>query len=218
MHHYVIMLFAVLQNRGETEPLYNMGNEPERDPFLDRVFQNQEKKKPYVKGQPLDLFRLHGAVQERGGMEENRGETEPLYNMGNEPERDPFLDRVFQNQEKKKDYVKGQPLDLFRLHGAVQERGGMEENRGGTEPLYNIGNEPERDPFLDRVFQNQEKKSPMLKDSPWIYSDYTGLSKKGVEWKRTAVEQNLYIIWATSRNVTHSLIGCSRIKKKKALC
>ncbi|XP_053382823.1 uncharacterized protein LOC123564426 [Mercenaria mercenaria] len=137
-----------------------MGPETERAPYLDRLFENNDKKTPLVKGQPVDLFRLYGAVQERGGMEEcqgmpetlekykedleerlhhmrrrceehektiNHGEAELLYEMGQEPEWVLFLDRIFQNQEKKTPRVKGQPLDLFRLYGAVQERGGMEE-------------------------------------------------------------------------------------------
>lgn len=56
--------------------LYDMGAEPERKPFLDRLFAFLEEKgtpisnMPVISKQPIDLYRLYFIVQEKGGMVE----------------------------------------------------------------------------------------------------------------------------------------------------
>ena len=56
--------------------LYEMGNEMNRRPFLDRLFAFLEEKgspitsMPVISKQPLDLFKLYVCVQEKGGMVE----------------------------------------------------------------------------------------------------------------------------------------------------
>ena len=59
--------------------LYEMGNEPGRRAFLDRLFSFLEEKgtpintMPVISKQPLDLYRLYVCVQEKGGMMEVSG-------------------------------------------------------------------------------------------------------------------------------------------------
>ena len=54
--------------------LYEMGMEPGRRPFLDRLFSFLDEKgtpintMPVISKQPLDLYRLYVIVQEKGGM------------------------------------------------------------------------------------------------------------------------------------------------------
>lgn len=56
--------------------LYEMGMEPARRPFLDRLFGFLDEKgtpmsnMPVISKQPIDLFRLYVIVQEKGGMVE----------------------------------------------------------------------------------------------------------------------------------------------------
>lgn len=68
----------VLQKSGSGDymKLYEMGMEPGRRPFLDRLFAFLEEKgtpmsnMPVISKQPIDLFRLYMIVQEKGGMVE----------------------------------------------------------------------------------------------------------------------------------------------------
>lgn len=61
---------------GDQMKLYEMGMEPQRRPFLDRLFIYLEEKgtpitaMPVISKQPLDLYRLYLCVQEKGGMVE----------------------------------------------------------------------------------------------------------------------------------------------------
>lgn len=58
--------------------LYDMGEETERRPFLDRLFSYMEEKgtpiaaMPMISKQPIDLYRLYLMVKERGGLLEVR--------------------------------------------------------------------------------------------------------------------------------------------------
>ena len=73
-------MFQYLQksNAGDHLKLFEMGNEMQRRPFLDRLFAFLEEKgtpitnMPVISKQPLDLYRLYLCVQERGGMVEVR--------------------------------------------------------------------------------------------------------------------------------------------------
>jgi len=64
---------------GDYMKLYEMGMEPERRPFLERLFAFLEEKgspisnMPVISKQPIDLYRLYLIVQEKGGMVEVRG-------------------------------------------------------------------------------------------------------------------------------------------------
>ena len=56
------------------QKMYEMGDEPDRRPFLDRLFAFMDDKgspitaMPMVSKQPIDLFRLYVMVKERGGL------------------------------------------------------------------------------------------------------------------------------------------------------
>ena len=61
---------------GDYTKLYDMGMEPDRKPFLDRLFAFLDEKgspisnMPVISKQPIDLYRLYIIVQEKGGMVE----------------------------------------------------------------------------------------------------------------------------------------------------
>ena len=53
---------------------YDMGEEPERKPFLDKLFTYLEDKgspvtaMPMISKNPIDLFKLYTIVKEKGGL------------------------------------------------------------------------------------------------------------------------------------------------------
>ncbi|XP_071134837.1 trithorax group protein osa-like isoform X6 [Mytilus edulis] len=61
---------------GDIQKMYEMGNEPDRRFFLDRLFMFLDDKNtpltstPSISKQPLDLYKLYFHVRERGGMQE----------------------------------------------------------------------------------------------------------------------------------------------------
>lgn len=63
-----------LQKGGDVNKLFEMGSEPERRYFLNRLLSFLEERSaplnnmPSISKQPLDLYRLYLHVQERGGM------------------------------------------------------------------------------------------------------------------------------------------------------
>lgn len=74
-----MVLFLCSQKAGSSGDymkLYDMGTEPERKPFLDRLFAFLEEKgtpisnMPVISKQPIDLYRLYFIVQDKGGMVE----------------------------------------------------------------------------------------------------------------------------------------------------
>lgn len=58
--------------------LFDMGDEPERKPFLEKLFCFMEEKgtpvtaMPMISKQPIDLFKLYGLIKEKGGLLEVR--------------------------------------------------------------------------------------------------------------------------------------------------
>ena len=56
------------------QKMYDMGDEPDRQGFLDKVFGYAEERgmpvtaMPLISKQPIDLYRLYKEVKERGGL------------------------------------------------------------------------------------------------------------------------------------------------------
>ena len=54
--------------------MYDMGDEPDRKPFLDRLFSFMEERgtpitaMPCISKQPIDLYKLYYVVREKGGL------------------------------------------------------------------------------------------------------------------------------------------------------
>lgn len=74
LHLQTIGFLFSLQKGGDVNKLYEMGSEPERRYFLNRLLSFLEERSaplnnmPSISKQPLDLYRLYLHVQERGGM------------------------------------------------------------------------------------------------------------------------------------------------------
>lgn len=68
------MLFLLQQKSDSLCKLYEMDDNPERRPFLDKLLSFMEERRtpitacPAISKQPLDLYRLYTAVKERNGF------------------------------------------------------------------------------------------------------------------------------------------------------
>lgn len=74
--HFHVISFQKSGGPADLGKLYEMGMEPERRPFLDKMLMFLEDKgtpvtsMPSISKQPLDLYKLYLCVKEKGGMVE----------------------------------------------------------------------------------------------------------------------------------------------------
>lgn len=73
-----IIIDRFQKSAADLSKLYEMGNEMDRRPFMDKLLAFLEEKgtpitaMPSISKQPLDLYRLYFCVREKGGMVEVR--------------------------------------------------------------------------------------------------------------------------------------------------
>lgn len=76
INHTFLVFFSVQQKSDSLCKLFEMDENPERRPFLDKMLSFMEERRtpitacPTISKQPLDLYRLYLLVKERGGFVE----------------------------------------------------------------------------------------------------------------------------------------------------